>query len=112
MSRNSGFLQYILEEVLSDIEGLTSRGMFGGYGLYKNGVIFGMIIEDQLYFKVNDTTRHEYIQKESKPFMYEGKNKKQVSLNYYTVPSEVMEDREEIQLWVEKAYSVCKSAKK
>jgi DNA transformation protein len=100
MSRNSGFLQYILEEVLSDIEGLTSRGMFGGYGLYKNGVIFGMIIED------------EYIQKESKPFMYEGKNKKQVSLNYYTVPSEVMEDREEIQLWVEKAYSVGKSAKK
>ncbi len=112
MSRDTGFLQYILEEVLTDVPGITSRGMFGGFGLYKDGIIFGMIIEDQLYFKVNDSTRKEYIDRGSTPFMYEGKNKKQVSLNYYILPSEILENREEIGEWVEKAVAVSMTAKK
>lgn len=112
MARDSGFLQYILEEVLVDVDGIISRGMFGGFGLYKHGVIFGMIIENQLYFKVNDTTREEFLARGGKPFIYEGKNKKQVSLNYYTVPSEILESRQEIGQWVERAYEVGKSSKK
>lgn len=112
MSRDTGYLQYILEEIMPDVPGITSRGMFGGFGLYKNGVIFGLIIQDQLYFKVNDSTREDYLSRGSKAFSFDKKNKKMISLNYYEVPSEIMEDRNEIVIWIEKAYEVGKSTKK
>ncbi len=112
MNRNTGFLQFVIEEVLAECEGITNRGMFGGYGLYQNGIIFGMIIQDQLYFKVSDSTREEYIAKGSNPFMYQRKDKKLVSLGYYTVPEDIVENRQEIAGWVEKAVLASKSAKK
>jgi DNA transformation protein len=112
MSSNSGFLQYILEEIIPPSPEITARGMFGGFGLYKKGVIFGLISNDQLYFKTNDTTRKFYEEKGSKPFSYQGKNKKIVSLNYYEVPVEIMEDKEKILQWIEIAYAVGKMPKK
>lgn len=112
MARNTGYLQYIIEEVLGEIDGVTSKGMFGGYGIYKHGVIFAMIIQDQLYFKTDEHTRTEYENRGSSPFSYTKKDKQVMLTSYYTVPPEIMENREEIIQWVEKAYEVGKSHKK
>lgn len=46
MARKEGFLHYVLEEVMGDIPGISSRVMFGGYGIYKDGIVFAMIIQD------------------------------------------------------------------
>ena len=107
----SGYLQYIVEEVLRDIPGISFRGMFGGYSLYKDGVIFGMIIDDQLYFKVDESNKPDFIEKECQPFLYTNKNGKEISMGYYTVPEEVLEDTNELQTWVEKAVQAKKNIK-
>ena len=111
MSRDTGYLHYILDEVLTDIPGITFRGMFSGFGLYKNGVIFGMILGTQLYFKTDEETRKDYEARGSTQFSFEKKNKKIMLTAYYEVPSEIMEDREEIAEWVEKAVAIRKIAK-
>ena len=54
------YLDYILQDVLGHIEGLHHRAMFGGVGIYKDGVIFGLIYDNQLYFKVNNANRSRY----------------------------------------------------
>ena len=93
--------EYVLHDVLGHIEGVTSRKMFGGYGLYLDGAIFGIITDvDELRFKVTDTNRAQYEVQGSTPFIYTGhKDKKPVTMNYYLVPEVVQEDREEVEVW-------------
>lgn len=112
MSRNEGFVQYIVEEVMGDIHGVSSRGMFGGYGLYKDGVIFALIADDVLYFKVDESNRPDYEELDSKPFTYEAKGHKPMVMSYWEVPERVMENSEELALWIEKAVSVSRNSKK
>ena len=87
----SDYLNYILQDVLGHIEGLHNRELFGGVGIYKNGVIFGLIYDNQLYFKVNDTNRCRYEAAGSQPFIYNSSGK-QVQLSYWAVPESVIED--------------------
>ena len=92
----SSFLDYVLEEVLRDVPSVTSRAMFGGFSLYKNGKIFGMIANDILYFKAPVSNR---------PFTYH-KNGKTYAMKYWEVPEEIMSNPDEVAIWVNKSLSI------
>lgn len=105
------YLEYVLD-ILSPLGDITYRSMFGGVGLYYRGLIFAIIADDVLYFKVSDDNRVDYEAMGSEPFTYMGKEKP-VKISYWKVPEEIMENSEELQEWVEKAYQVSlKSEKK
>jgi len=86
--------------------------MFGGYGIYKNGLIFGLIIDNELYFKGDDIAVEFYKTYNSRPFTYSNKNDKIVTMNYWTVPPEAMEDKDKIVEWVNVALEAAVRAKK
>lgn len=92
------FKDYVVEDVLGHVAGVTAKKMFGGYGLYQDDAIFAIITSDtDLYFKVDDTNREYYKSIGSKPFVYTGhKNKKPVTMPYWIIPEEIMENREKI----------------
>ena len=102
----------MLNDLFSDVDGITSKSMFGGYGYYKNGVIFGMIANGKLYFKVNEESKTEYAKYNSQPFIYHGKSGKQVSMGYWELPADIMEDKDELHDWIDKAYHVSLASKK
>ena len=106
------FLEYVLSEVLADIDGISSRAMFGGYGIYKDGVIFAIIADEQLYFKVDETNRKDYEQYGSGPFVYSQGKTKSTTMSYWELPADIQEDRHEIAIWVDKSYKVSLSQKK
>ena len=112
MNSKTDFLSYILDDAMNGIPGITARAMFGGYGLYKDGVIFGIIADDELYFKTGDSNQKDYTSAGSRPFTYEGKKGKKIALSYWEVPSDVLENREEIEVWINKAVKVSLKAKK
>ncbi len=60
MKRDNEFERYVVGDVLGGIPSITSKAMFSGYGIYKRGVIFAIIAEGELYFKVDDKTESEY----------------------------------------------------
>ncbi len=93
--------EYVVHDVLGHIEGIASRSMFGGYGLYLDGAFFAIITApDELRFKVDDSNRAQYEALGSKPFEYTGhKNKKVTVMSYYLVPEEIQEDREKLEEW-------------
>lgn len=95
------YRDYILD-ILVPVGAITCRAMFGGYSLYKNGVIFALIAEEMLYFKVDEGNRADFEAKGSEPFTYEAKGKR-VSLSYWAVPLEVMEEETELVRWFQKA---------
>ncbi len=97
---NKEFVEYIVHDALSEVLGaVTARAMFGGHGLYRNGVIFGIIINDEVYFKVDDVLVKKYEESGSSPFTYE-QNGKTHSMKYWVVPSQILADREELAQWV------------
>lgn len=104
MPVGAAYLQYVLEQ-LERLRGIKQRRMFGAVGLYCDGVFFAVIDDDTLYFKVDDTTRADYDSRGMKPFRpYE--DKPDVSMTYYTVPADVLDDAEELVVWARRSVSV------
>ena len=86
------------------------RRMFGGFGIYLDGVMFGLIAYDTLYFKIDDGNRPDYEAAGSHPFTYEGK-RKPVEMSYWRVPDDVYDDIEALATWGERAHSAARRAK-
>lgn len=91
-------------EVLGEALGrVSARSMFGGWGLYREGRMFGLIADDTLYLKVDDKNRPMFDAEGLGPFVYEGKNKP-VSMSYYEVPPEALDDPSAMRPWAVSAY--------
>lgn len=112
MPKDDSFHKYVMDEVFQEIEGITSRPMFGGFGIYKDGVFFALIADGQLYFKVDESNQADYERYSSKPFVYTGHKNRDVTMSYWELPVEIMEDRDELVKWIEKSVSARKSSKK
>lgn len=99
------YVEYVTQDLLGAIGGVRARAMFGGHGLYRHGVLFGIIADEALYFKVDDTNRPDYERAGSKPFSYEvtGRREPVVMRSYWEVPAEVQEDPHRIERWVERS---------
>jgi len=110
MPVGAAFHQYVLEQ-LERTGRITSRRMFGAVGLYCDGVFFGLIDDDTLFFKVGDETRTEYESRGMKPFRPYA-DKPEVSMSYFTVPVDVLDDAEELVSWARRAVKVAAAAPK
>lgn len=108
MKKDVTFVQYVVEDLLSYQEGVVSRAMFGGYGIYRLGIMFGLVEDGELYFKVADDQKERYRGFGSRPFTYTKEGKTQ-ELSYYFIPEEVQENRELFQGLADEAYDLALS---
>lgn len=97
MPVSASFVEYVREQ-LSGLGAVTSRRMFGGVGLYCAGRFFGLIDDDTLYFKVDDRNRPDYLARGMAPFR-PYRDRPEVSMTYFQVPVEVIEDAELLAQW-------------
>jgi DNA transformation protein len=104
MATSKQLVEYVLEQ-LQGLGRLTSRRMFSGVGLYSDGLFFGLLYHDRLYFKTDDTTRPEYEARGSEGFRPRP-NIMRLKMRYYTVPADVLEDPEELVNWARRATAV------
>jgi DNA transformation protein len=89
------FLDDLLAQ-LSDVEGLRSRGMFGGWGLYAGTTFFGIVYRGRVYFHTTPATRAEYTSRGSGPFR---PNATQTLWDYYEVPADILADEVALLGW-------------
>ena len=109
MRVSSGFRAFVLDQ-LAGLSGIHDRAMFGGVGLYAGDVFFGILASDVLYFKVDDSNRQDYKLAGSRPFMpYPGQT---MTMSYYAVPIEIVEDAATLVVWATRAVDVAKVSKK
>ena len=75
--------------------------MFGGWGIYSDGVIFAIIVEGELFFKADEESRRVFEAQGSRQFTYTSRNRpKPVGMPYWLVPEGVLEDRDAFDAWV------------
>ena len=105
MAISSEYLDYILD-LLSPLDGITPRRMFGGCGLYKDHVFFALISDDTLYFKVTEgETRDIYQKASSTPFSYKKQGKNVTLSSYWHVPADWLEDQEILLDYAAQSYA-------
>ncbi len=114
--KRSGFADHVAD-LLEGFGPVSARRMFGGYGLFHEGLMMGLIASDVLYFKVDERSRSAYEEAGSRPFSYERKTQaKPAQLSYWEVPADLLEDPDGLADWAREAYAaalrVRKSAKK
>jgi len=98
MPVTENYLNYVLD--LLDGVG-AARRMFGGAGLYLNGLFFGLIADEVLYFKVDESNKNNYVEDGMEPFSPFGT----YTMSYYQVPPAVLEDGAQLSEWAQKSLS-------
>ena len=97
MAVDNDYVAWILEQ-LSAARGISLRRMFGAVGLYRGDIFFAIISDGTLYFKVDDTNRGEYVSRHMPQFR-PYRDRPEISMAYYEVPADVIEDPEECVVW-------------
>jgi DNA transformation protein len=104
MTVQAQYLAYILEQ-LAGLGELRSNRMFGGIGLYSRELFFGLIDDDTLYFKTDDSNIAGYRERRMPRFM-PFPDRMEVALGYHQVPADVIEDAETLVEWARKSVAV------
>ncbi|MGE4443384.1 MAG: TfoX/Sxy family protein [Candidatus Altimarinota bacterium] len=98
-------LKYFLEDLLFDEIGYRAKSMFSGWGIYRFGKMFAILIEDEFYFKTGANNIQDYLENFSKPFTYTVKGQIR-QMSYYRLPEEILENSDELKVWIQKSLDV------
>jgi DNA transformation protein len=102
------FRDFVLDQ-LAGVPQVRPKTMFGGVGLYSGDCFFGILAADELFFKVGDQNRAAYEAAGSEPFKPVAD--RPVSMSYFRVPIEVLEDAAELAEWARAAIRAAETAK-
>ena len=97
------FIDYVME-LLGPFGTVRTRRMFGGHGVYLDGLMFSLVFDDALYLKADEMNRIEYEQAGCEIFAYTRKGKR-ATLNFFRAPEEAMESPQLMLPWARSAYA-------
>jgi DNA transformation protein len=101
-----GFKEF-LEELFEPLGGTTIRRMFGGHGVFRDGLMFAILSDDLLYFRVDAITQPRFEAERSEPFMYEGKGRS-VRLPYWRVPDWLFDEADAFLEWAQQSFAAAR----
>lgn len=109
MTVRDDYRDYVIEQ-LAPAGRVTSRRMFGGVGLYLDGLFFALIDDDTLYFKTDDSNRGRFQRAGSQPFC-PFPDRPDYQMGYWQVPAEVLEDADQLAAWARESAAVALRSK-
>ena len=108
MKVSDAFKSFVLDQ-LEELGDVAPRSMFGGVGLYRRGIFFGIIAADVLYLKVDATNRPDY--ERAGMHAFKPYPDRAGTMRYYAVPLNVLESGLELTAWARKAVDVAERSK-
>ncbi len=109
MSTDAGFVTHLLD-LLEPYENVTSRKMFGGHGIYREGRMFGLVADGILYLKTDGRNRDHFVEAGLEPFQFPGKNGAVVVMSYHRCPDEALESPAAMRVWADSAMAAAARA--
>lgn len=107
LASSGGFETFVIDQ-LSQLGEVLPRKMFGGVGLYCDGLFFALIARDELYLKVDDQTRPFFEAAGSTAFRPYAD--RPGTMQYYSVPIAVLESAPELAEWARRALGAASRA--
>ena len=93
-----------LNEVFEHFGIIKSRKMFGGHGIYHNGLMFGLVADDVLYLKADKDNAHYFTELGLSKFEFHTHDKI-IRMSYYAAPEGIFDDPKQAQQWAELAFA-------
>lgn len=97
-------------DLMDRFAAVRARAMFGGHGLYRDGVMFALLANGVLYLKVDDQTRAIFTKCNLRPFSFATKGRT-VRLSYHEAPPQALEDSAEMAQWCALAWQAALRAR-
>lgn len=101
MRADEGFLEW-LRELLEPIGRVSLRRMFGGHGVYVDGLFIAIVVDGRPYFKVDAGTEPVFRGAGCEPFVYESRGKA-VPMSYWNLPESALDSAEDMAPWARRA---------
>jgi DNA transformation protein len=98
----------VLRDIFAKAGSIVIKRMFGGQGLYADGLIFGLIISGTLYLRVDEQTSPDFEAEDLPFFVYSyppPTTRKPVTMPYRQIPERCFDDPDEAAVWARKAVS-------
>jgi DNA transformation protein and related proteins len=104
-----------IHELFSQFRPVTVKRMFGGAGLYCEGLMFGLVFDGTVFLKVDETSIPDFEREGSQPFVYtRAKSPGRVgrhSLSYWRLPERLYDDPDELVVWAGRALAIAERKK-
>jgi DNA transformation protein len=98
-----------LRELLAPLGPVTVRRMFGGAGVFADGLCFAIAIRGELYLKTDAETRAAFAAAGSAPFTYERRGVAR-EMSYWRLVAVAYDDLDELKHWGELALAAARRA--
>ena len=103
------FVNY-LHEVFREFGPINTRRMFGGYGVYHDGLMFGLVADGVLYLKADGEIAEKFSERGLEQFEYT-KNGKTMKMSYFMAPEEIYDDPSLAKDWAALSYGAARRSK-
>jgi DNA transformation protein and related proteins len=82
---------------------VSVRRMFGGAGIWADGTIFGLIVDDVIYLKVDEEIIPDFEHEHMGPFVYATKNGSRSLRSYWRMPDRLYDDPDALADWARRS---------
>jgi DNA transformation protein and related proteins len=101
-----GFGEFLLEQ-LAPLGLVALRRMFGGRGVFCDGLMFGIVADDMLFLKVDAVNRPTFEAEGLEPLTYEAKGRT-IVLPYWQIPERLLDEPDEMLVWAREALAAAR----
>lgn len=91
-------------ELLDAIGNVSIRRMFGGFGFFRDGLMFALEYCGILYLKADDENRDSFTELDLPPFLFVSKSGKEGRLSYYQSPEGALQNPAAMKPWAQASF--------
>jgi len=102
MVASDSFVEFLREQ-LAPLGRITMRRMFGKTGVFCDGLMFGLVTSDALYFRVDDHNRAVFKEADSVPPLSYEKQGRSIDLSFWRAPERLLDEPDELVTWARAA---------
>jgi DNA transformation protein len=99
LANSPDFVEHV-RELMRGAGSVSARPMFGGHGIYLDGVIVGIVVADVLYLKTDGESRPKFVERDLPSFQYKTKKGSIQGTSYYQPPEEALESASAMREWL------------
>ena len=102
-----------IRELFAPFRAVTVKRMFGGAGIYAEGLMFGLVFDGAIYLRVDEVSIPSFEREGSAPFVYPlAKNHAgRPSRQFWRLPERLYDDPDELAVWAGRSLAVAEQRK-
>jgi DNA transformation protein len=100
-----------IRELFSAFGPVEVRRLFGGAGIYADGMMFGLVHDGVIYLKVDEESAAAYEREQLEPFSYSRRGERASLTSYRRMPDRLYDDPDELATWARDALAAVQRSK-